>query len=149
MVPQGPVWEPAPGNGALTDAIIAAGRYVVTTSTDFLTCPVPKDVRILATNPPFHLHSAFLARSMTMLDANDMDAVVLLFRHDHLQSESRTPPRCRIAALNRATQVFICPWRPTWIPGSGGNGRWSNAWVLWMRNAEPRPVVWLKRRLAA
>jgi hypothetical protein len=144
--PAGAVWEPSPGGFALVDAITAAGRAVVTTMDDFRQCKVPDGARILATNPPFHLHSAFIDRSLQLIDAGELDAVVLLFRHDHLQSESRTPPRCRIAALNRATQMFICPWRPTWIAGSGGNGRWSNAWILWLRGAEPRRPVWLKRR---
>jgi hypothetical protein len=113
---------------------------------DFRRIPVPKGTRILATNPPFNLHSAFIQRSLEFLDAGELDAVLLLFRHDHLQSESRHPPKCRIAALNRATQLFICPWRPTWIPGTKGNGRWTNTWVLWLRGAEPLRPVWLKRR---
>jgi hypothetical protein len=146
-LPPGAVWEPAPGSGAMVGAIVAAGRYaVVPTDQNFLTCPVPEDTRIMATNPPFNEHASFIDRSMMLLDAGELDAVILLFRHDHLQSESRTPPRCRIAALNRATQIFICPWRPTWIAGTSGNGRWSNAWVLWLRGAEPRRPVWLKRR---
>jgi hypothetical protein len=75
-----------------------------------------------------------------------LDAVVLLFRHDHLQSESRTPPHCRLEALQRSTQIFFCPWRPTWIAGTAGNGRWSFSWVSCRRYAAPRRPVWLKRR---
>jgi hypothetical protein len=145
-LPAGPVWEPAPGTGALMDAIAASGRSVIATADDFLSRAVPQGARILATNPPYNLHSAFIHRALCLLDANELDAVVLLFRHDHLQSESRTPPHCRIAALNRAAQVFICPWRPTWIAGTAGNGRWSNSWVLWQRAVAPRQPVWLDRR---
>jgi hypothetical protein len=109
---------------------------------------VPDRVRILATNPPFNAHSAFNQRALYLLDTNELDAVVLLFRHDHLQSESRTPPHCRLDALRRATQIFFCPWRPTWIAGTAGNGRWSNSWVLWQRYVAPRRPVWLTRRTA-
>jgi hypothetical protein len=145
-LPDGTVWEPAPGAGALADAIIAAGRAVVTTADDFLHQAVPDRVRILVTNPPFNQHSAFIQRALYLIDENALDAVVLLFRHDHLQSESRTPPHCRLEALNRSTQIFICPWRPTWIAGTAGNGRWSFSWVAWQRYAAPRRPVWLQRR---
>ncbi|MFL5279988.1 MAG: hypothetical protein ACJ8AW_03080, partial [Rhodopila sp.] len=67
VVPDGPVWEPAPGSGALVEAIAAAGRHAIAPAgLDFLACPVPKEARILATNPPFHLHAAFIARSMML-----------------------------------------------------------------------------------
>jgi hypothetical protein len=145
-LPDGPVWEPAPGAGALADAITATGRTVITTSDDFLHHPLPDRVRILATNPPFNQHSAFIQRALYLLDSNELDAAVLLFRHDHLQSESRTPPHCRLEALQRSTQIFVCPWRPTWIAGTAGNGRWSFSWVLWQRTAAPRRPVWLKCR---
>jgi hypothetical protein len=107
-IPEGAVWEPAPGGGALVGAITAAGRRVASTTADFSSCPVPPGARILATNPPFNQHSVFIERSMALLDAGALDAVVLLFRHDHLQSESRTPPKVRIAALRRAAAVYIC-----------------------------------------
>jgi hypothetical protein len=120
---------------------------VTTTNQDFRHCPVPKGACILATNPPFHLHSAFLARCAALLDAGQLDVVVLLFRHDHLQSESRTPPRVRISALQRAAAIYICPWRPIWIAGTDGNGRWAFSWVVWKRGRKgPPEVSWLKRR---
>jgi hypothetical protein len=145
-LPAGMVWEPAPGAGVLMDAIWASGRQGISTPDDFRTCSVPEGARILATNPPFNLHSVFIERSLSLFDSGVLDAVVLLFRHDHLQSESRTPPHCRIAALNRATRIFICPWRPTWIPGTRSNGRWTNSWVVWLRGAPSRSPVWLRRR---
>jgi hypothetical protein len=141
------VWEPAPGDGALVGAIKAAGRSVIATEQDFRHCPVPEGARILATNPPFHLHSAFLARGTALLDADQLDLVVLLFRHDHLQSESRTPPRVRIPALRRAAAIYICPWRPIWIAGTEGNGRWAFNWVIWKRKSDgPPQLYWLERR---
>jgi hypothetical protein len=147
----GAIWEPSPGSGALIEAITAAGRQAITTAGDFLNCRPPRGARLLATNPPFNLHSAFVHRSQLLLAAGELDAVILLFRHDHLQSESRTPPHCRIAALNQATAIFVCPWRPIWIAGTKGNGRWTFSWVLWLRDgydnySGPRRPVWLKRR---
>jgi hypothetical protein len=146
-IPEGIVWEPSPGNGALVDTIKATGRSVVATTDDFLHCPVPKGIRILATNPPFNLHLAFLGRCTDLIDAGALDAVILLLRHDHLQSESRTPPRVRISALRRAAAIYVCPWRPIWIAGTTGNGRCTFNWDVWLRGyAGPPQIFWPNRR---
>jgi hypothetical protein len=123
------------------------GCRAIPTQDDFLHQLVPDNARILITNPPFHLHSAFIERSMLLLDEYRLDAVVLLFRHDHLQSECRTPPHCRLSALQQAEDIYICPWRPIWIEGSSGNGRWTFSWVVWQANRVGPPVMhWLKQR---
>ena len=62
---------------------------MIATKLDFRGCPVPQGARILATNPPFNLHSSFVARGTALLDAGKLDVAVLLFWHDHLQSEPR------------------------------------------------------------
>jgi hypothetical protein len=149
-LPPGPGLDPAPGDGALIMTIQDAGRQAILIGElDFLVDAVPVDLdpnTILVINPPFNRHSAFIERALRWLDDGVVQAVIVLFRHDHLQSESREPPHCLLEALRRSTQLFICPWRPTWIPGTTGNGRWSNTWVLWLRGAEPQRPVWLKRR---
>jgi hypothetical protein len=143
----GAVWESAPGDGALVRGIEASGRRVVTTTADFLSCPVPEGVSILATNPPYNSLSAFIERSLKLLDAGALDVVILLFRHDHLQSESRDPPHVRIPALRRAAATYICAWRPTWIPGTKNNGRWGNSWIVWRRGYfGPPATYWPERR---
>jgi hypothetical protein len=147
-LPPGAVWEPAPGGGALVGAIAAAGRRAVTTTADFKRCAAPAGARILATNPPFLAHSMFVERSMALLESGALDAVVLLFRTDHIQSESRTPPRCRIDALNKVAAIFFCPWRPIWIANTSGNGRWGFHWLVWLRAGVegPHGNRWLTRR---
>jgi hypothetical protein len=120
----------------------------VTTTEDFLSCPVPVGVRVLATNPPFNQHSAFVERSVALLDSYELDAAVLLFRHDHLQSESRHPPRVRISALRRAAAIHLCRWRPTWIANTSDNGRWTFSWVVWLHDHYgPPEVFWPDRRV--
>jgi hypothetical protein len=70
---------------------------------------------------------------------------VLLLRHDHLMSESRQRSLGR-AMLWRAALVQICPWRPVWMPGTSGNGRWAFAWILWLANrSEPTLLRWSER----
>jgi hypothetical protein len=72
--------------------------------------------------------------------------VILLLRHDHLQSECQAPPNCRITPLNRVTQLFICPWRPLWFAEKKSNPRWTFTWAVWTRGDESRRPVWLERR---
>jgi hypothetical protein len=82
LLPKGPIWEPAAGNGALVDALVRAGRHVVATDIDpqrhdiarldFLNDELPPATRgaILATNPPFRLTDRF-ERALGLLDAGD------------------------------------------------------------------------------
>jgi hypothetical protein len=64
----------------------------------------------------------------------------MLLRWDHLQAGERGA-----TALQRAFRVHVCPWRPRWIPGTTGNGRWSSAWVTWLRGYRGPPAThWVK-----
>jgi hypothetical protein len=148
-LPAGPIWEPAAGSGALVRAMQAAGRHVVATDRDhdFLGEAVPPGVFAgIVTNPPFNRDSEFLRRGLHLLDSGVTRSLVLLLRHDHLQSDSRRPPHCRLAALRRASLVLICPWRPMWIPNTSGNGRWSFSWVVWHAGGGPAAIRWAKKR---
>jgi hypothetical protein len=149
-LPPGPLWEPAAGSGVLVRAMQAAGRHVIASDLerDFLSGWVPPGVLFAAvvTNPPFNLDSAFLQRGLELLDSGVVRSLTLLLRHDHLQSESRRPPHCRLAALRRASLVLICPWRPMWIPNTSGNGRWSFSWVVWHAGGGPAAIRWAKKR---
>jgi hypothetical protein len=115
-LPPGPVWEPAPGIGALADAITATGRSVVTTSDNFYSRAVPQRVRILVTNPPLHQHSALIQRGLYLPASHELHP----------------------ATTSRPSSLFN---------GKAGNGRWSNAWVVWLRAVAPRRPVWLSRRI--
>jgi hypothetical protein len=141
-LPAGPVWEPAAGAGTLAAAMRVAGRTVIASDVerDFLTCDPPGRLAAIATNPPFNRHSAFVQRGLALLDRGATQAVVLLFRHDHLQSESRTPPRCRLAAVSRATLILCCPWRPRWIADTTEAPRWTFSWVVWRRDGFGGPL---------
>jgi hypothetical protein len=141
-------WDPAPGAGVLARAMRDVGHEVLSTVDDFRRCPVPEGARTAVTNPPFNIIGVFIERGLHLLDAGELDAVILLLRHDHLQSECQAPPHCRIAALNRVTQLFICPWRPLWFAEKKSNPRWSFTWAVWARDTAQRPPVWVSRRAA-
>src|SRR6516165_1379622 len=71
LLPEGPVWENAAGDGVLADALIQAGREVILSDIDpqrrgimridFLKDDPPPSTRgsILITNPPFNIIDAF------------------------------------------------------------------------------------------
>jgi hypothetical protein len=60
------------------------------------------------------------------VDSGHLRGLVLLLRIDHTGAGGRA------AILNRAAAIWTCCWRPTWIPGTKGNGRWWCVWVLWL-----------------
>ena len=60
----------------------------------------------------------FIARVLSLLDSGHLRAVVLLLRIDHTEAGGRA------AVLNRAAREWTCCWRPRWVPGTKGNGRW-------------------------
>jgi hypothetical protein len=83
----------------------------------------------------------FIGRGLAAIDAGELDAMILLLRNDHLQSENQYPPHNRMLALKRDTQRWLCHWRPIWIEGTEGNPRWCFWWIVWERGAERRPPM--------
>jgi len=148
----GPVWECAAGDGRLVAAMRAAGRKVLASDLlpaassverhDFLLEPPPPVVygAVIATNPPFNRLDEFIQRGLTLLDRGVAPALVLLLRCDALTAAGRA------AALNRASAQWTCCWRPVWLPGTKGGGRWSNAWLVWRAgHGGPAAAHYLRR----
>jgi hypothetical protein len=148
----GVVWECAAGDGALAAAMRAAGRDVLATDLflrapdiarlDFLHDDPPLEAhgRAIVTNPPFRLQDRFRTRGLQLLDRGVASALVLLMRNDALTAD------CRAEALNRASAEWACSWRPVWLPGTKGGGRWSNSWVLFRPGVANQTVVRRLRR---
>jgi hypothetical protein len=147
-LPCEPIWECAAGDGRLAQAIRGAGYPVIASDIgprgdgierrDFLRNDPPRTGLIAITNPPFNEMDRFIARGLQLLDANRLAGLVLLVRWDALTAASRA------AAFNRATLIVTCCWRPVWIEGTRGNGRWSNAWISWLPDyAGPPEAHWV------
>jgi hypothetical protein len=146
LLPEGPIWEPAAGDGVLADALIEAGRDVILSDIDpqrrdirridFLTDDPPPATRgsSAITNPPFNTCDAFCDRMLELLDAGHLRAVVLLYRGDKANTEGR------IKAINRACHELTCTPRTIWIPGSNGSPRWWSTWITWLPGKEGPPV---------
>jgi hypothetical protein len=144
-----PIWEFAAGDGALVDALIAAGRQVFASDVqrqrreflkhDFLNDPRPPATRGMLgiTNPPFtgsDLGDPFIRRTLELLDTGHLSAAVLLQRADSGGADSRAH------IFNRAAYEITCCWRPVWIPGTKGGGRWWSQWFIWLPGQSGPPI---------
>jgi hypothetical protein len=149
LLPEGPVWECAAGDGALADALIQTGREVILSDIDpqrrgimrldFLKDDPPAATRgsLAITNPPFNIMDEFCKRALALLDAGHLRAVVLLYRADKANTQER------IEAFNRANHELTVTARTKWIPGSGGserNPRWWFTWITWIAGKDGPPV---------
>lgn len=66
-------YEPCHGNGAISDYLKSKGMdvttadlYTLPTKTNFLTDPIPTDIDVIITNPPFCLKHAFLKKCVSL-----------------------------------------------------------------------------------
>jgi hypothetical protein len=148
LLPDGPIWECAAGDGVLADALIEAGREVILSDID----PQRRDVRlcnfiaddpptgtresVAITNPPFNAIDAFCERALKLLDAGHLKAVVLLYRADNLNTQER------IEVFNRAAHELTITARTRWLPVNRGDDspRWWFSWVTWLAGKEGPPV---------
>jgi hypothetical protein len=148
-LPEGKLWECAAGDGMLADAVRRGGYQVIASDIDpqrrdiarldFLNDPPPAASHgaILVTNPPFArsgLLEPFIARMLALLDSRHLTAAVLLQRADSAGADGRA------AVFNRAVAEWTCCWRPVWIPGSSGGGRWWFSWFVWLAGRSGPPV---------
>jgi hypothetical protein len=149
LLPEGPVWENAAGDGVLADALIRTGREVIlsdidpqrrgTLKCDFLKDDPPPATRgsILITNPPFNIIDDFCERALQLIDTGHLKAVVLLYRADKANTQDRNE------VFNRACHELTVTARTKWIPGSGGtekSPRWWFVWIVWLAGKEGPPV---------
>jgi hypothetical protein len=134
------IWECAAGDGTLGDAIAATGRQVFMSDIDpqrrgilrhdVYDPPPPETVGSIAvTNLPWSEErlDPFIARMLGLLDEGHLRGVVLLLRADHVGGAQGRAP-----VFKRAAHLVTCCWRPIWIPGTKGNGRWWCLWVTWL-----------------
>ena len=147
-LPHAPVWECAAGDGRLAAALGAAGLSVLASDIephgegiecrDFLRDEPPQTGLVAVTNPPFNQINRFIARGLELLDRGAIAGLVFLVRWDALTAAARAN------AFNRAAGILVCCWRPVWIEGTKGNGRWSNAWGWWLPDHPGQPTMrWL------
>jgi hypothetical protein len=73
---------------------------------------------------------------MALIDAGHLAGAVLLVRPDFAGMPPSTAPSSKSE----------CTWRPLWIPGTKGGGRWWCYWIEWLAGQNGPPVHIRKRR---
>ncbi|UAK24203.1 hypothetical protein [Sphingomonas nostoxanthinifaciens] len=152
----GPIWEPACGDGAMSRVLEAAGHTVISTDLidrgygeggrDFLMEWAPRAPNIV-TNPPFRWASQFVDRALQLTTGK----VALFLRLAFLEGQDRgrwfpTTPLARAWIMSR--RVPIARGRLAG-PDEQGGGVIAFAWFVWERGHCGPPVLgWLDWKTA-
>ncbi len=146
----GKVWEPACGDGAMSEVLIAAGCDVVSSDlrdygygvpgVDFLTAPIPPEVRHILTNPPYQLAQEFIERGLELIAETGGKAAFFL-RNEY----DCAAKRVFLFEHPSFAQKLVLTRRPRWVAGSTGSPRHNYAWFVWDAAHEgPATVRYLK-----
>jgi hypothetical protein len=135
----GPVWEPACGDGAISEILLETGHQVVSTDlidrgygqhgVNFLQSAVRNDVKHVITNPPFRLAQAFVEHALELVDGK----VVMLMRTLFLEGGRRKEffartPLARVWVFSSRINVAR-GGDPRYADGLGGMVSFS--WFVW------------------
>jgi len=139
LIPKGCIWEPACGEGHMSDVFRSNGYNVVATDInasnacfvpiDFLNDPSPfkeGDVPPIVTNPPFNLSTGFIQRSFDL--GSPVTALLLKSQYWHSQKRmllfEKYPP----------AYILALTWRPDFCFGErGGAPTMECLWTVWIQ----------------
>ena len=149
----GPIWEPACGDGAMSQVLEAAGHEVVSTDLiargygeggcDFLMEWAPRAPHIV-TNPPFRWAREFADRSL-LLTRHPGGKVALFLRLAFLEGLERqrwfaTTPLARVWVMSRRVPMA----KGMQAEGDKANGVIAFAWYVWEHGHHGAPQLgWL------
>lgn len=143
----GPIWEPACGDGAISEALISVGHTVISTDlvergygtgrVDFL-----MEHRALApniiTNPPFKYCQEFAENAVYLSTGK----TALLCRLAWLEGVERrkffeASPLARVWVFSRRLKIH----RNGWVPVKGKGGMIAFAWFIWEKGHQGPPEL--------
>lgn len=153
----GPVWEPANGEGAISDAVAARGYRVHRSDIhdygngamvgDFLTMTeAPAEVRCIITNPPYgpqgRLARSFIENSLSlMMGRGGLVAMLLRADFDHGVTRRHIFSDCPFFSAKLALTA-----RPEWFVDGDKGPRQNFAWFVWDAEHRGAPAIrWLHR----
>lgn len=147
-LPNGTIWEPACGDGAISEVLKGAGRNVI--SSDIVDRGYPEatvmsifdaDARhnfpAIVTNPPFKLAREFVDAAL-----DRAPYVAMLLRLAFLEGAARKPwftstPLARVHVASRRLPMMH---RHGWTGPKAGSAV-CHAWFVWDKRHEGRPIV--------
>ncbi len=142
----GPIWEPACGDGAISKELIAAGYTVESTDlvdrgygqhgVDFLMEWQPRAPNII-TNPPFKMVAPFMRKSLALTTGK----VAMLLRLACLEGAERglifqRSPLARVWVFSKRLQFVRPGWEDT-----GAGGMLPFAWFVWDHAHSGKPEL--------
>jgi hypothetical protein len=145
----GPIWEPACGNGAISKVLEAAGHRVASTDlvdrgygeprVDFLMEYTPRAPNII-TNPPFKLASDFARKALQLTTGK----VALLLKVGFLEGKGRgdlydVMPFARLWVF-RERQTFL-KGGDTSVTMNGAGGMIAYGWFVWEHGYTGKPTL--------
>lgn len=145
---EGGIWEPACGNGAMSEVLAKTGCPVVSSDLyqrgfgeagiDFLDNDRTADN--IVTNPPYNSAEGFVASGV----AKARNKFALLLRLAFLEGANRANT---IFARNPPARVWVFSERITFYPAGAevkGSGTTAYAWFVWDKAATGTELKWFK-----
>ena len=149
----GPIWEPACGEGAIAKVLAASGHEVVSTDRyaygfgqtgiDFLAEPSPRAKHIV-TNPPygFGLADAFMLKALALTRQTGGKVALLLnlasLCHPRRTALWRQRPPARIYAIDS----IVCWPEHRYGPAPEAFTRHRYCWAVWTPEHHSAPRFW-------
>lgn len=133
-LPRCTVWEPACGDGAMSEELARAGHVVHSSDirdtgygiagVDFLTAVAFKCEAVI-TNPPFNESEAFIRRALSVAP---LVAMLVKSQYWHAQK------RAALFATHPPAYVLPLTWRPDFMAGErGGAPTMECIWTVWRK----------------
>lgn len=146
---EGDIWEPACGDGSMSEVLAETGNKIVSSDlydrgygkagVDYLTAK--RRVANVITNPPYNAAEGFVAKSLEVVEKK----FALLLRLAFLEGANRANT---IFHKNPPSRIWVFSERITFYPKGAvvaGSGTTAYAWFVWDKaHRKPTELAWLK-----
>ena len=146
---EGDIWEPACGDGSMSEVLAETGNKIVSSDLydrgygeagiDYLTAR--RRVANVITNPPYNAAEGFVAKSLEVVEKK----FALLLRLAFLEGANRANT---IFHKNPPSRIWVFSERITFYPKGAvvaGSGTTAYAWFVWDKaHRKPTELAWLK-----
>lgn len=150
---QGSIWEPACGDGAMSEVLKLTGKHVIssdlydrgygTPGFDFLKGQCSPPAANVVTNPPFRLAEEFVRQALKTISRTGKAAFLL--RLAFLEGAGRAKGLFKEHPVSR---IWVFSERITFYPPDtpvAGGGTMAYAWFVWDRtHTGPPEIHWLQ-----
>lgn len=136
---EGSIWEPAPGEGAMVEAILRHSPDVYFTKDNFL--EINQDAKNIITNPPFSVAEDFCHQALKNTQRKRGKVAMLLPTYF---DNGKAPLRKSLFTLLPFKIKYVLTERIRWTNlEQKKNGPSTNhAWYVWDWNLSEEPKIW-------